>query len=206
MSGTIDDMNRMGVVNKFWGVCGFTSTFYSMYELNPAKRPLLINAGIATRVLAEIKTYLVMLQAEGKFGLLKEIEAFTQSFGVVGKCDFSKWTIDGYIKHINTAVDKDDATIQGDCSYSIGMPPQGVADYVTRMWEYKAEVQVVSGGSGDTGDGIIGVSKGLMPLYDGLCHYMYRLNGKIYSWGKQFNSVAEANAQYKVVRLIKISP
>ncbi|HME25825.1 MAG TPA: hypothetical protein VKI44_31580 [Acetobacteraceae bacterium] len=62
MSFSADEMNLMGSTNNLWGVCGFTSTFYSMYELNRGKRALLIGAGIATKVLAEIKTYLMLLK------------------------------------------------------------------------------------------------------------------------------------------------
>ncbi len=36
--------------------------------------------------------------------------------------------------------------------------------------DYGSTLEVVSGGDGGAADGIIGVSKGLMPLYDGLCH------------------------------------
>jgi hypothetical protein len=201
------EMDLMGSTNNYWGVCGFTSSFYSMYELNPGKRALLVGAGIATKVLAEIKTYLMMLKAAGNVTLLNEIETFTKSFGVVGKCDFGTFTIDSYIQRINEAVTKSDDELKGNCYYSIAMPPDAVADYLRRMWEYDSEISIISGGSGGTEDGIIGVNKanGTMKLYDGLCHYMYRLGGKIYSWGRVFNSVPEANADYRVCRLIKIN-
>lgn len=207
MSFSAEEMNLMGSTNNYWGVCGFTSTFYAMYENRPAKRPLILGAGIPTRVLAEIKTFLMTLKAEGKTGLLREIEQFTQSFGKVGKCDFSLWTVDAYIQHINTIGQKTDKQITGDCSYSIAMPPDAVAEYVTSMWGDAAQVQVVNGGSGGNEDGIIGVAKtnGTMVMYDGLCHYMYRFNGRIYSWGDRFSSVTAANPDYKVVRLIKIT-
>ncbi|MDA8049143.1 MAG: hypothetical protein M0002_03915 [Rhodospirillales bacterium] len=144
-----------------------------------------------------------MLKAAGNTGLLNEIETFTKSFGVVNKCDFGTFTIDKYIQLINTAVDKSEQEIRGDGYYSIGMPPDTMADYLHRIWGYNSEVQVITGGTGGNEDGIIGVSKGLMKLYDGLCHYMYRLNGKIYSWGQIFGSVTEANSAYHVCRLIK---
>jgi len=80
-----------------------------------------------------------------------------------------------------------------------------VADYLKRIWEYDSEVQTIAGGAGGVADGIIGVADGGgMKFYDGLCHYMYRHGGKIYSWGREFTSVAEADAKYQVVRLIKI--
>jgi hypothetical protein len=198
------EMNLMGSTNNYWGVCGFTSSFYSMYELNPGKRALLVGAGIATKVLAEIKTYLMMLKAAANTQLLSEIETFTKSFGIVGKCNFGNFTIENYIRLINDAVNKSDAELRGNCNYSIAMPPDAVADYLRRIWDYESEVQAISGGGGGNEDGIIGVTNGTMKLYDGLCHYMYRANGKVYSWGKVFNSVTEANANYRVCLLIKI--
>ena len=205
MSFSADEMNLMGSTNNLWGVCGFTSTFYSMYELNRGKRALLIGAGIATKVLAEIKTYLMLLKADGNTILLKEIETFTQSFGKVGTANFSNFTIDTYIALINQAVSRTEAEIKGDPNYSIAMPPNAVVDYLRRVWEYESTLEVVSGGDGGGVDGIIGVSKGLMPLYDGLCHWMYRFNGRIYSWGSTFSSVHAANSAYRVCRIIKIN-
>jgi hypothetical protein len=34
MSFSADEMNLMGSTNNHWGVCGFTSTFYSMSLLS----------------------------------------------------------------------------------------------------------------------------------------------------------------------------
>src|SRR4051812_3844213 len=103
-------MKTMGALNKNWGVCGFTSTFYAMYELNRYRvdRAQIINAGRAFRLLAEIKTYLRTLQTEGKTLVLSEIEMFNQKFGdSAGDADAvwrSKFTIDEYIKLISSAV------------------------------------------------------------------------------------------------------
>ena len=201
--GPKTEMEMMGITNSYWGVCGFTSTFHAMYELNPGKKPLIIGAYIATKVLAEIKTYLVMLKASGNFSLLNEIQAFTRTFPkTTTGCDFSNFDIDKYIARINDAVNKTEAEIVKDGYYSIGMPPAGVVDYVTRMWEYKATLS-----KGDTGgDGIIGVKRDARVMYDGLCHYMYRLNGKIYSWGNTYTSVTDANPAYQVIWTIDIKP
>jgi hypothetical protein len=175
-----------------------------MYELNRGKRALVIGAGIATKVLAEVKTYLMLLKADGNISLLNEIETFTRSFGKVGKADFSNFTIDAYIALVNKAVSRTEGDIKGDANYSIAMPPNAVVDYLRRVWDYEASLEVVSGGDGGGVDGIIGVSKGLMPLYGGLCHWMYRFNGRIYSWGSTFSSVHAADNAYRVCRIIKI--
>ena len=128
MSFSADEMNLMGSTNNHWGVCGFTSTFYSMYELNRGKRALVIGAGIATKVLAEIKTYLMLLKADGNIGLLNEIETFTKSFGKVGKADFGSFTIDAYIALINKAVSRTEAEIKGDANYSLAITARPFLD------------------------------------------------------------------------------
>ncbi|HTW29557.1 MAG TPA: hypothetical protein VME92_20700 [Acetobacteraceae bacterium] len=204
MSGSQAEMDSLGVLNQGWGICGFTSSFYAVYAQNPGIRGLVINAAIPTRVLADIKTYLVGLKAAGNTKLLQEIEAFTRTFGVVGKCDFGKFTIDTYIERINGINGKSDAQLTGDANFSIAMPPQAVADYLTDIWQAECDLEVVNGGSGGVADGIIGVTKGTMQMYDGLCHYMYRRGNNIYSWGQVFNSVAAANKDFRVCRVIKI--
>jgi len=194
-------MGVMGSMNNHWGVCGFTSTFYSMYETRPGSRAMLIGAGIATRVLAEIKTYLVTLKAEGQKSLLDDIEAFCQTFA-----GFEKWTVDAYIQRVNGAVDKSEADILKEAQFSIGMPPHGVADYLKRMWQQDSEVVVLPKGGDSGAEGIIGVRRTdlNMKAHDGLCHWMYRTpGGVIHSWGNYYQSVTEANKNYVAVRLIR---
>jgi hypothetical protein len=41
-------------------------------------------------------------------------------------------------------------------------------------------------------------------MYKGLCHWMYRSNRKIYSWGSVFNSVSAANKDFCVEHYIGI--
>jgi hypothetical protein len=201
VSGTTE-LAQLGIANSYWGVCGFTSTFQSLYELNRGKKALINGAGIPTKVLAEIKTYLMTLKAEGKLGLLREIETFTRAFPPTVKgTDFSNFRIDEYIKYINKAVGKSDQAIMDDELHSIGMPPRAVVDYLERMWGVKATLSLFETG----GDGIIGVKRDARPMYGGLCHYMYRSNGKIYSWGESFNSVKEANPDYTVICVIEFN-
>ena len=185
--------------------------FYVRAE--PGKSSLLIGAGIATRVLAEIKVYLMLLKGESNRTLLEQIEKFTQSFVKDGVYDFSNFNIDNYIGRINAAVGKKDDELTGDSNYSIAMPPEAVADYLRRNWDCNAEAQRVTGGFDDSSEGIIGVKdeENPMPLYDGLCHYMYQGKDKrIYSWGDDFDSVAEAGSKagskYRVCWFIKIMP
>jgi hypothetical protein len=180
-------INLMGWSNSGWGVCGFTSSFYAMYELNPGKRGLLVGAGIAHKVLAEIKTYLTMLQGAGELALLHDIQRFTASFN-----DFNKFTIEKYITDINKSVGLTEKQIIADPKYSIAMPPQAVADYLARIWNQQAAWSY----TGTPTDGIVGVrdpNDKKMVAYQGLRHYLYRKNNKLYSWGKTFSDLADVN-------------
>ncbi len=202
-------MRQLGITNAGWGVCGFTSTFYAMYLLNDQARGQLINATNAFRVLAEIKTYLTILKAEGKQDLIKGIEEFTQTFE-----GFEDFTVDKYILHVNSAVTKTEEQIKKDDKYGIALPPDVVADYVTRIWGYDAKVKAVKNNKVGVTNCIIGVTSKdpKMKLFDGLEHYMFKRGGYIYSWGERFNSVQEAadhgagGAKWKVCRLIEIKP
>lgn len=193
-------MGVMGQTNNHWGVCGFTSTFYAMYETRRGNRGMLIGAGVATRVLAEIKTYLVMLKAAGEKTLLGDIQAFCQTFA-----GFGAWTIDDYIARVNKAVNMSEADIKQEKMYSIGMPPYAVADYLKRAWSQDSDVLVLPQDGDSGGDGIIGVRRTDLDMkaHSGLCHWMYRTNGVIHSWGNTYNSVSAANAKYVTVRLIR---
>jgi hypothetical protein len=202
MSGKKTQIEKVGVANSYWGVCGFTSTFQALYQLNPGRKGLVHGAGIATRVLAEIKTYLVTLKAEGKLGLLQEIETFTRAFPPTQSgTDFSTFRIDNYIKLINQAVGRSNKELRSDELHSIGMPPRAVVDYLDRMWQKKATLSLFDTGT----NGIIGVKRDNRPMYGGLCHYMYRFENKIYSWGNNFNSVQKANPNYTVILTIAFS-
>jgi hypothetical protein len=194
MSGNITKptgIDLMGWTNVGWGVCGFTSSFYSMYELNPGKQGLLVGAGIAHKVLAEIKTYLVMLKAAGELTMLQDIAAFTSSFR-----GYEKFTIDSYIQYINGSVSRTEEDIVADAKYSIAMPPQAVVDYLARCWNQKATWSY----AGTAADGIVGVkdvNDKAMVMYQGLRHFLYRKNNKFYSWGENFGDLAEVNTKKK---------
>ncbi len=190
MSGSFA-YKSLGVTNAGWGVCGFTSTFYAMYKESGKTRAWLQNATQAYSVLYEIRDYLMLLKGEAS-PLLGKITDFTRSFG----SPHHTFTVDNYIARIDfaSASERESDDILDDEKFGIGMPPEAVADYVTRMWKAKATVQMVDGA--DTGaDGIIGVcmdnpvKDGAPMPYRGLVHYMYRRNSVIYSWGDTFMSV-----------------
>lgn len=199
MSVTIQE--DLGRTNVGWGVCGFTSTFYAMWALNPGTHAALINAPKPFSVLAEIKVYLRILQAEVKTTALKSITDFTRSFGK----PYHKFSIESYIAQIDKAVTLTDKQIEANKLFGIAMPPQCVADYAKRIWRYESTIAMGDAG----GDGIIGVKSSGHPLmteYGGLCHYMYRHNNRIYSWGRSFGSVQEANAAFTVNWTLHLKP
>src|SRR5262245_17193271 len=86
-------MEAVGTRNTGWGVCGFTTSMYAMYAMNPAARPWLINAARPFTVLAEIRGYLRLLKEFGGDKLIKDIETFTRTFGPT----FASFTVNGYI-------------------------------------------------------------------------------------------------------------
>ncbi len=200
------EMESLGVANTGWGVCGFTSSFYAMYDQDQSARARIINATQAYMVLAEIKVYLRLLQAENS-PLLQAITEFTRSFGG----DFQKFTVANYIKEIDKAAAQklDNQAIVKDKKFGIAMPPEGVADYLVRVWSKKATV--TEGVTNSlTNSGIVGVSKsdyGTKELYHGLKHYLYFKNGTLYSWGNTYGTVQQAmgSQAWKVVYVISIT-
>ncbi len=193
MSYSATTMKTMGETNAKWGNCGFTSSLYAMYDKNRGARGMLVNAPQAWSVVYEIEEYLKALKRRNKTGRIKSIERFTKTFN-----GFSDFTVEKYLDYIqlkwgeavNGSSDMNES-IKNDPKFSIAMSPNGVADYLKRMWKVDATVKL--GGSME--DGIVGVndfSDKTMTLYGGLRHYLYQRHGKIYSWGKRFNSVTEA--------------
>lgn len=191
---------NLGITNVGWGVCGFTSTFYAMWELNPGARGALINAPKPFNVLAEIKQYLRTLQAEGNVKTLTAITDFTRSFGN----PYDKFDIDNYISRINKAVSLSEGAIKGDKNFGIAMPPKCVADYIRRIWNFDCDIAMGDGG----GDAIVGVKNtknSAMTEYRGLCHWMYRCNNQYYSWGLRLPPNDRRLENYQIVWTLTLS-
>jgi len=177
-------INSMGTLNEKWGICGFTSALYALYEHSPRQKQkgLAPAAETETRMLAEIKTFLRMLQADNRADLLNKIEMFTRSFG--GK--WAAFEIDKYIERINASVKVTNPANLGD--FSIAMPPEALVDYLQRMCELKL-AKILTGKESDPKELILGLSKSSMKMYNGLAHWVYQSNGIVYSWGQQFVSL-----------------
>jgi hypothetical protein len=206
----------LGQLNRGWGICGFTSTFYAMYHANPVTRGWLVNASQVFSVLYEICDYLKMLQAAGS-PLIKDIEAFTQSFGD----EHATFTVPNYIAMVETSSestrnllafgDNDDRKqlhreLRDESLFGIAMPPVAVADYIKRVWKWNATITEFKAAD-LIGDAIVGVrnpNNTTLKKYNGLCHYLYRGNGKYYSWGGMYPTLAAANPNYEICYAITI--
>jgi hypothetical protein len=214
MSGPV--MESLGTLNQRWGICGFTSTFYAMYDHNPATRGWLVNATQVFSVLYEICDYLKALQA-AQSPLLKDITTFTRSFGA----PYDQFTVPEYIQRVegssettrqvlafgtDLAAKSYETTLKGYPLFGIAMPPKAVADYIERMWKWKATITEFKAGdlSEDAIVGVRNVKNTTMTMYHGLCHYLYRGGGKYYSWGQSFGTLAQANADYAICYAITI--
>lgn len=180
-------IDSMGVLNSGWGICGFTSSLYALYNNNPSQRPKLAQGAVTpTRMLAEIKTYLRMLQAEGRRDILDDIKTFTRTFGGVHK----QFTVTRYIERINSTVTK--GADPGNEKFGIALPPHAVVDYLERVCGFRSAKVVDL--SHQANEMILGVydKKSKMKMYGGLAHYLYSRNQKIFSWGQQFGNVEQA--------------
>ena len=180
------DINSMGKLNADQGICGFTSSLYALYTHSPRKTELSEGAEVETRMLAEIKTYLKLLQADNRVDLLSAIQSFTRSFGGA----YTNFDLDKYIERINATVSVNGGAL-GD--FSIAMPPEAVVDYLRRACDFKS-AKLLTGNMPDPAELILGLCSTQMREYKGLAHYVYQLNGTVYSWGKQFGSVQQAAA------------
>jgi hypothetical protein len=201
-------MKVVGKCNAGWGVCGFTTSMYSMYDKNPAARPWLINAPRAFTVLSEIKGYLRLLQEFGGEKLIKDIEEFTRTFGP----PYDKFKIGWYIdyinkaglKYVNQVTGEEDLSILKDKMFGIALPPECVADYLKRRCGISSATTTADPG-GDVFIGVkdISVDNTTKP-YSGLCHWVYRKGTTIYSWGNSYASLTAADKDFQAVYFIKI--
>lgn len=184
--------NSMGITNNFWGICGFNSSLYALYVHNPKMRAKLgQGASSPTRMLAEIKTFLRMLQAEKKTEILEAIEAFTRTFD-----KFENFTIESYINRINDVVDTQ-SDITQDPKFSIAMPPDAVIAYLKIVCGFN-NARLVDPGS-SASELVLGLFRddgANMGTYGGLRHYVYYPNGAFYSWGQQFSSIGQMKRNY----------
>lgn len=207
------NISFMGLENKKQGICGFTSTLYAVYTKKPELQKNLERAlseeTRSTRLLAEIKTFLQTLKANKNpesEKVLQDITELTRSFP-----NFGLWTVDSYIGSIDVlgkgATPDKEVAVQ-EKIYSIAMPPDAMIKYIS-SWGIKPKLtdSIPSGV-----DCILGLTRPEAPSnkWKNLAHYVYQDgNGKIYSWGKQFQSLTDLNNQetkdYSIIYRIRLS-
>lgn len=200
---SVSGIDAMGIENDTQGICGFTSTLYAVYSNRPELKGYLDKAlapkDRALRMMAEIKTFLVMMEAEGKDKIRTDIEALTRSFAGYGS-----WTLESYIESINAMGVPGSQPV---ANYSIAMPPEGTMEYMRTAWGMRPSLvqNLVSG------DAILGLTRtgGPRNAWKNLAHYVYQgANGVIYSWGEQFKDLAAVNKakskDYSVIYTIKV--
>lgn len=204
MSGS-KAFNAMGMTNNFWGICGINSSLYALYENNPAMRNRLARGAVTpTMMLAEIKTFLRILQADGKQSILNAIESFTRTFE-----GFEAFTVRSYIEKINDAAVAVSGTRIGSHreqtaqkallkdNFSIGLPPEAVVYYLQKICGFdKAKIADLSSTDTELVLGLYRDDGDNMNVCDGLRHYVYYLNGTYYSWGKTFASIDQMKRNY----------
>ena len=201
MSNTLSGFDSMGMTNNFWGICGVNSALYALYQNNVALQTRLAKGAMTpTMMLAELKTFLRILQADGKQGILDEIQAFTRTFK-----DFENFTIQSYIERINSAAVAVDTATSGDPQkalladpqFSLGLPPDSVVYYMQRICGFdKAKLVDLSSTENELVVGLYRDDGNNMKVYNGLRHYVYYRNGIYYSWGKQFSSISQMKRNY----------
>jgi hypothetical protein len=190
-------IDAMGKENAKHGICGFTSTLYAVHDSRPALHEGLDRAldkeTRRIRTMAEIKTFLEIMRGTGKATVLADITELTRTFPGYGS-----WTIESYIEKI-------DNFDTGD--YSIAMPPESTMEYMRTAWDMRPVLtdQVIPG------DVILGLTRTGAPVnrWKNLAHYVYQsAAGRIYSWGKQFDSMEDVNTKrdrdYSVVYRIMV--
>jgi hypothetical protein len=200
---SVSGIDAMGIENATQGICGFTSTLYAVYSNRPELKgyldKALAPADRSTRLMAEIKSFLVMMQAEGKHKVLSDIEALTRSFEGYGA-----WTLKDYIADINKMGVPGSKPL---AAFSIAMPPESTMEYMRTAWGMRPSLvdKLVSG------DAIVGLTRtgGPRNAWKNLAHYVYQgANGTIYSWGEQFKSLEAVNKakgrDYSVIYTIKV--
>lgn len=190
-------VDAMGIENATQGICGFTSTLYAVYMNRPQLQNrldgALDSATRSTRLMAEIKTFLQMMKANGNDAILSQITELTKTFP-----GFGGWTVDSCIAAINTLVVG---------NYSIAMPPEATMEYMRSAWEMRP----VMTDNVLPGDVILGLTRtgGPVNRWKNLAHYVYQsAAGRIYSWGEQFDNLADVNTKkgkdYSVIYRIMV--
>lgn len=183
---TAMSLENMGNFNNTSGVCGFTSSLYAFYNKHPGRNTIdggvdfLANSPI--NFLNMVATYLKDLQ-QRKPKLATEIEKFTQTFE-----NFERFSIANYVQRVKFLDREAKLTAYTFNSLSVAMTPNGVADFLQNACGL-AHIRVLKPRKKVPRECIIGLidtDKNAQAPYKRLCHWVYKRDQTIYSWGRIF--------------------
>jgi len=122
-------ISEISKCNAAWGICGFASSLAALFDKNILTGKAQ-GCDLQTRILAEIKIYLLMLQADNPM-LIKKIEVFTHSFGG----NYIEFTVKEFLQkcsEIHDANVLDNFGFGVNNKFGIAMPAEAVIDFFHR--------------------------------------------------------------------------
>jgi hypothetical protein len=178
-------LTNVSEINNDWGICGFASSIAALYQHGGAVGNVVDTTSVnqlKVRLLAEIKSFLVTLQANGNITMLNGIRDFTRSFAPNTGHAWAAFTIEEYINRINTACRG--GTVNGT-DFSMAMTPLAVVEYLklnggmigTRLTgtEYIANNVILGVGKLNTSS-----------PHNGVLHWIYKKSdSEVYNWGER---------------------
>lgn len=165
-------------VNTKWGICGFCSSLGALWCTDPdvqKKVTQITKKDFSTRLLADIKTFLMQYKAKGDKEMLKQLTEFNKNWDAA-------FTIDGFIGKVNDSV----KVIPKDLT--LAMTPVALVDYLKLNWELKGNYS--KGRPADTTKNVIlGLYKKKdAHAYKELKHWVFMKDkNHVYNWGEEKN-------------------
>lgn len=119
------------VPNKDWGMCGFMSVLTALYEQRRLPGPVL-KGHMRTRLLAEVKSYLVELEDRDP-ALFEEIDRFQTKFGASPLATFI-----ANVRSMGAQDKGDDPSDYVGAKATVAMTVNGLLDYLNHWCNVKA--------------------------------------------------------------------
>ena len=194
----------MGHINDEVGICGFVSALMAIHDAdglaNDAQGGVFAAATLPKRLFREIHACFQAMVDQNEAALIRDVETFTRSFGK----EYRKFTVQGYLNSGADNVTPEMLKIEAiRVLLSVAMPPDGLLFFLRTKLGLGAARRVNAGDN--AAKYIVGVRDASKTngegLHGGLVHWMYVSGGKVYSWGKEYDSVASAGAFTEVCRI-----
>lgn len=193
----------MGNVNARVGICGFVSALMAIHDAdglaNDMQGAVFQTATLPKRLCKEIQQFLQGLVGAGDRNLVHAIEDFTRSCGD----QYASFSVTEYLNFDFDNISMENWQVVRD-RFDIAMPPQAILRYLQNRWGLPAARMI--GVGEDTEKYIVGVrdTSEERERYNGLVHWMYVSNGRVFSWGEEYGSITEADADFEEVYRISI--